>query len=417
MKKKILMQCLLLWIGPAGLFLSPVLAQKAALQEGRWRGVFTIGTEEVPFQLDISATAEGYDAVAVNGDRRDTFGVRHLSGDSVLVSLHTFESALFARVVTPELLTGEYRVLEAGETVRSFPVRLEFGKDYRFIPREDLPAARADLTGKWRLKLTNRAGEADRIAVLTQEGARLKGIILSVTGDSRDLQGEVAGNRFYLSGFTGSGPVLVTGEISDGGVLRGESGTVTKTVFEGRRDENAALPDAYALTFLKPGRERLRLELPDLNGKMVHLEDPKYRGKVVIVEIMGSWCPNCLDQIAFLSPWFNANRHRGVEIVSVAFEAKDDIGYAKRMLDRLRERFDIRYDILFGGKADAGVVAERFDDLNTFLAFPTTIIIGRDGKVRSIHTGFSGEGTGAFYQEYIKKFNRDMDKYLAEPAP
>lgn len=396
------------------LFCSMSPTQSQALKSGIWRGVFTINTDEVPFQLEIARKDSGYVAVSINGDRRDQFDIRSLGNDSLLISLNTFESALFARIVSPTSVIGEYRTLEQGADGRRFPFRLEYDKSYRFIAPENAMPPKADLSGRWVLKMLNGKEAVDRVAVFEQKGDQLKGIILSVTGDTRELQGEVQGDRFFLSGFTGTSPVLVTGTILAGRSIRGEIGTTTKIPFEALRNDDAALPDAYSLTYLKPGRERLRLSLPDLNGGMVSLEDEKYKGKVLIIEILGSWCPNCIDQIEFLSPWFKANQHRGVAVIGVAFEAKDDIEYAKKTLSRLKNRYDIQYELLFAGKADNKVVAEKFDDLNTFLAFPTTIIIGRDGKVREIHTGFSGKGTGFFYEEYVKKFNRDLDHLISE---
>ncbi len=399
------------------LFCVRVSAQNQTIHTGKWRGVFAVVNGKVPFQLDISVDKGAYTAIAINGSRRDTFELRYIGSDSVLISLNSFEAALFAKIVNPGLIEGAYQTPDRGAPAMRIPFRLVYGEDYRFNAPDQRSPAKANISGKWRLRITSQDGVQDRVAVWQQSGSELQGIILSVTGDSRELQGEVDGDRFYLSGFTGSSPVLVTGRVQDDGKMTGEIGTLTKTTFEAVRDDKAVLPDAHALTFLKPGRDRLHLNLPDLSGKLVSLDDPKYTGKVVIVEIMGSWCPNCMDQIEFLSPWFNLNKHRGVEVIAVAFEARDDVEYARRMLTRLSNRYNIRYDILFGGKADNRVVADRFDDLSTFLAFPTTIIIGRDGKVRDIHTGFSGKGTGVFYDQYVKKFTQDLDRYLAEPAP
>jgi hypothetical protein len=123
-----------------------------------------------------------------------------------------------------------------------------------------------------------------------------------------------------------------------------------------------------------------------------------------------------MDQIEFLNPWYEKNKHRGVEVIGVAFEVKDDLAFANRVLDRVIKRYNISYPIVFGGKAESENVQSKFPALNTFLAFPTTIIIGRDGSVKSIHTGFSGKGTGKFYEEFVEKWNRDMDEWLAEPV-
>ena len=146
------------------------------------------------------------------------------------------------------------------------------------------------------------------------------------------------------------------------------------------------------------------------------LSDAKYRGKVVLVR-SSQLVPNCTDQTRFLAPWYKANRDRGVEIIAVAFKQEDSLEYARTTLGRLRDFFDVRYDIVFGGIADKKVATEKLGALNFMAAFPTTIVIDRKGEVREIYTGYTGEITGEYFNEYVRKFDATMDTLLAEPAP
>ena len=178
------------------------------------------------------------------------------------------------------------------------------------------------------------------------------------------------------------------------------------------------MPDLYSLTYLKPGYKKLDFTYPDLNQKPVSLTDAKYKDKVVIVTILGSWCPNCIDETAFLAPWYKANKERGVEIIGLAFERKNDLAFAKTALTRLINRYDVQYDILFAGIADKKVASDALPALNKVLAFPTTIILDRQGNVAQIHTGYTGPATGKYYDEYVAEFNQTIDKLLKkEPAP
>ena len=213
--------------------------------------------------------------------------------------------------------------------------------------------------------------------------------------------------------------MLIKGSIAEDGTLTGviSRGIYRTTKFEGRRQRDVELPDPYKLTYLKPGYTKLDFTFPDLEGRPVSLSDAKYRGKVVLVEIIGSWCPNCTDQTRFLAPWYKANRDRGVEIIAVAFEQEDSIEYARTTLGRLRDFFDVRYDIVFGGIADKKVATEKLGALNFMAAFPTTIVIDRKGEVREIYTGYTGEITGEYFNEYVRKFDATMDTLLAEPVP
>jgi thiol-disulfide isomerase/thioredoxin len=138
---------------------------------------------------------------------------------------------------------------------------------------------------------------------------------------------------------------------------------------------------------------------------------------VVIVEIIGTWCPNCTDQTSFLAPWYRANKDRGVEAIAIGFEQKDDLEYAKYTLGTLKKKYGIEYDILFGGIADKKVASDKLPALNRMMAFPTTILIDRKGEVRQIHTGYTGEITGKYFEDYVAKWNKDLNELIAEPVP
>ena len=246
------------------------------------------------------------------------------------------------------------------------------------------------------------------MALLQQKGNRVTGVFMTSVGDSRELEGTVQGNRFYLSHFSGPSPRLIKGTIDEDGNIQGAfgSGIYNVTKFEGHKDANAELPDPYKLTFLKDGQRSIDFTFPDLDGKPVSLSDDKYKGKVVIVEVIGTWCPNCTDQTRFLAPWFKENQQRGVEAIAVAFEQEDDFAYFQKTLGKFKSFFDIRYDIAFGGIADKKVATEKLKGLNYMAAFPTTFIIDRKGEVREIYTGYTGEITGEYYKDYVQQVQR-----------
>jgi peroxiredoxin len=399
-------------------------AKPLPLKGGIWRGVFKVGEIEVPFNFEVKGQPGKESTItAINGDRRDDFQVSRISDDSIRVSLNTFETAWFARIQPGGSLSGVQKSLVPGNTGRVYPFEAQPGKSYRFIEPGKEIAPKANLSGRWVVKIQSNPASPDkpvpdRVAVFEQKGNKLNGIILSVSGDSRELEGSVQGDEFLLSGFTGSSPAYVRGKINSDHSITGSIGASAEPLrFEAVKDDKAALPDAYALTFLKPGYDKFDFTFPDINGNPVSLSDEKYKGKVVVIEIMGTWCPNCIDQVTFLAPWFKENKSKGVEAIGLAFEAKDDLAFAKNTLTKLKNRYDIQYDLLFAGKVGGNVVAEKLPAIDKFLAYPTTIIVGRDGKVKEIHTGFSGKGTGQFYQDYVKKWNEDLAKLIAEPLP
>ncbi|MBB5637446.1 peroxiredoxin [Pedobacter cryoconitis] len=412
----------------AGLLTSVVLISGTASanyskpfpKEGIWRGVFTVSESQVPFNFEFKGNdPKNALLTLINGSRRDEFHVERRGVDSIYVKMNTYDAALVAKIEDNGTLTGEYRSLVPGFRGNSLPFIAEHGKNYRFVePGKDV-APTHNISGKWEIKTYTKEAVPASIALLKQTGNKLTGVIMTVVGDTRELEGTVQGDEFELSGFTGPSPFIVKGKINDDNSITGEQGFgIYKNLkFDGLRNEKAELPDPYKLTFLKPGYKKLDFTFPDLKGQNVSLSDDKYKGKVVIIETIGTWCPNCTDQTVFLAPWFKKNQKRGVEAIAIGFEQKDDLEYAQYTLGKLKEKYGITYDILFGGIADKKIVAEKLPALNKFVAFPTTIIIDRKGDVREIYTGYTGTVTGKYYEEYEKKFNKVLDELIAEPVP
>lgn len=388
-------------------------------KEGRWRGEFKVSESTVPFNFEFATRGNKKTLTLINGERRDDFDVQLKGEDSIYVKMNTYDAALVAKIESDHQLSGEYISLVPGFRGNALPFVAQHGKTYRFVePGKDVSPA-FDISGKWEIQTYTKEQVPASIALLKQEGNKLTGVIMTVVGDTRELEGTVQGDTFYLSGFTGPSPFIVKGKINSDRSISGEQGFgIYKNVkFDGTLNPSVELPDPYEITHLKEGYSKFDFTFPDLKGEQVSLSDDKYKGKVVIIETIGTWCPNCTDQTIFLAPWYSKNKHRGVEAIAIGFEQKDDLEYAKYTLGKLRDKYKIEYDILFGGIADKKVVSEKFPALNKFIAFPTTILIDRKGKVREIYTGYTGEVTGKYYEEYEKRFNKVLDELIAEPVP
>lgn len=400
---------------------SAALAGDAAFPKaGLWRGVFDVNGDPLPFEFEIKGKRpEDATFTLINGTRRDDFKVQQTAPDTLFIKMNTYDAAIEAKIESREKIVGVYKSLVPSQRGSDLPFVGEYGQGYRFVePAKNVKPA-GDLNGKWAIEILSKESGNNQVALLKQNGNQLGGVFMTVVGDTRELAGTIQGNEFYLSGFTGPSPVLIKGTIEEDGQLTGviSRGIYRTTKFEGRKQKDVELPDPYKLTYLKPGYTKLDFTFPDLHGKPVSLSDAKYQGKVVIVEIIGSWCPNCTDQTRFLAPWYKANKDRGVEIIAIAFEQEDSLDYAKYTLGKLRDFFDIKYDIVFGGIADKKVATEKLGALNFMAAFPTTIVIDRKGEVREIYTGYTGEITGDYFKDYVTKFNANIDTLLAEPAP
>jgi thiol-disulfide isomerase/thioredoxin len=149
---------------------------------------------------------------------------------------------------------------------------------------------------------------------------------------------------------------------------------------------------------------------------MVSLKDERFRGKVVVIQIMGSWCPNCMDETAFLSAYYRGNRGRGVEMLALAYEYSTDFRRARNSLKKFRDKYSVEYPMLITGvtSADSLKTEKTLPQLTPIKAFPTTIFVGRDGKVKKIHAGFYGPGSGEHYEAYRKEFEATVSELLSQ---
>jgi thiol-disulfide isomerase/thioredoxin len=181
------------------------------------------------------------------------------------------------------------------------------------------------------------------------------------------------------------------------------------------RDAAAILPDAYSLTKLKGGETRLNFKFPDTEGELVSIDDDRFKNKVVIIQFLGSWCPNCMDETAFLSPFYKEYKNKGVEIIGLAYERYAEPDKAKKAVGNLMNRFHVDYPVLLTGSTNKPAeVLKSIPQLANFSAFPTTIIIDKKGEVRSIHTGFDGPATGQAYLDYKREFEEKINVLLNE---
>ena len=383
------------------------------LTDGIWRAEFLVPDDTIPFLFEVSgADSDNAVLTLINGRERVNLTGISYRNDTVIIPIDAYDAVLEA-VVSGGGMTGtlikRYSTAPSGRV----PFTAQKGVAPRFPDNGE--KALISIDGRWEITVPER-DSAKQVGVFEQSGdGHLTGSILTPTGDYRYLEGSVRGNTFLLSAFAGMTPYLVRGEFSDDDNFTAEFVTPSSvTRFTGTRNPEASLPDAYAMTTLKSGFTSVDFRLPDLDGRPISLSDPKFNNKAVIVTVLGSWCPNCLDETSFLAPWYKANRERGVEIIGLAFERKDDFEYARKQLSQLKAHYGIEYDILFAGKVGEETTSKVLPELSKVMSYPTMIFIDRKGRVRKIHTGFSGPATGVFYENFKTEFNRTMDELIAE---
>ncbi|MEO7530259.1 MAG: TlpA disulfide reductase family protein, partial [Sediminibacterium sp.] len=274
-----------------------------------------------------------------------------------------------------------------------------------------------DITGRWAISFTKGdAVSRPAIGEWQQKGNTVRGTILTPTGDYRYLSGVVSGDSLQLSTFDGVHAFLFTAKIdSDQKITGGTfySGATSSEPWEAIKNANATLPDVAAM-HVKDGQDKLNFSFYDLNKKRVSINDAKFKNKVVVIQIMGSWCPNCMDETAFLSDYYRKNKQRGVEIIALAYEYSTDFERSKQSIEKFKKRFNVQYTLLNTGVTvtDSLRTEKTLPQLTTIKSFPSTIFLDKNGKVSLIRAGFEGPGTGIHYEALKKDFEETVTRLL-----
>lgn len=389
------------------------------LPTGTWRVVLEMQNQQLPFLLETRSEKNKQLAYLRNGEEMMRLDEFKQEGDSISAVMHVFDAVLKGKVAqegNKQTWRGYWIKLDSKKPYL-VPFTATLGETQRFTKVPNTAEKPFAIAGKWSVTFQDADGEKyPAVGVFKQKGERLLGTFLTTTGDYRFLEGAVAGKGFELSTFDGSHAFLFRGNATDENNLKGEfwAGKGGYETFTAVRNDTASLPDANRLTYLKEGYEKLAFSFPNLDNKQVSLQDERYKGKVVVIQLLGSWCPNCMDETSFLAPYYQKHHQRGVEIIGLAYERSPDFAQAKARLEKLKQRYQIGYELLVAGVSNKTEAAKTLPALNAVLAFPTTIFIDKKGKVRRIHTGFTGAGTGTYYDKFKDEFKDFINELLKE---
>ena len=394
---------------------APVAAEPAgSVTPGTYRAVLHLPAGDLPFGLQLARDAGAPVLYLVNGPEAVKVTEVTVTGGHLEARMPGYENELIADAVG-DALHGEVVLSKAGAKQQHIALDATRGETYRFFPGTD--GAHARVAGRWQVTFTDDQGKTEAgVGEFSQDRDVVTGTFLAETGDHRYLAGQVRDRELYLSTFDGAHAFLYRATLGADGRLSGDFwvGTAHHEHWVGTPDSKAALPDAYALTRMRKDARRFDFDFPDLEGKTVSSRDPKFRGKVMIVALAGSWCPNCHDEAAFLEPLYREYRAKGVEVISLMFEHFGDFPRAAEATQRFRRHYGIEYTTLIAGISDKDEAGKKLPMLDRFVAFPTTVFVDKKGEVRKIHTGFSGPATGEHYTSFVREVRSTLDSLLAE---
>jgi thiol-disulfide isomerase/thioredoxin len=373
--------------------------------DGLWDATVTVNSVPIPFRIELSSKGTEATSYFFNGDEKVNPSTEGSFRDGFLDLKFASYATELKATFNEGMLTGSF----GGGS----------GSSYLFQAKRHSPSLMAAannstpvIDGRWEIQVKSPKGESAWHFFVKQSGANVSAAILRVDGDTGTLSGNYRDGKFVLSHFTGERPFyLEVTPLADGTMQLAlsnyhETQTLIAMRPEGARSKGLAPPDDPTQhTKLKDPNEPLHFSFPDLQGRTISDRDVRFRGKVILVNITGSWCPNCHDEAPFLEALYQKYHNQGLEIVALDFEPAEQL----TDLSRLRafiQRYGIEYTYLVAGEPSQ--LNEKLPQAENLNAWPTTFFVGRDGLVHDVHTGFTSRASGSFDSDLKDQIDSDV---------
>jgi thiol-disulfide isomerase/thioredoxin len=378
---------------------------------GLWDATVLVnsGALEIPFRFELSGSGSNVKGSFFNGDDKTTSTSGSFENGALSLSFDELGTKLEATLKDGRL-EGQY---SRGTRGAPYPFEAK-----RFTPVTVGEANIPSIAGLWNVQVGKSSkGEAAWQLIVRQAGAEVSAAILRIDGDTGALTGSYRNGKFALSHFSGARPMrleLTPGADGTLAVVQNKDNPLMALRAEQADAKGLPKPsDPTRFTSVKDPTEPFRFSFPDLDGKMVSNTDARFQGKVVIVTIGGSWCPNCHDEAPFLVELYKKYKKQGLEIVEFSFEEEAQLKNPVRVR-AFNKRYGIEYTVLIPGEPKE--LNDKVPQGVNLNSFPTTFFLGRDGRVRSAHAGFAGKASGKFHTELKEEVTALIERLLAEKA-
>ena len=389
----------------------PTLLAAQTPREGVWKGNIQYSNAAIPFNFEVKYPngTESPEVTFRNGSDRATLTATRRN-DSLFIPMFGFDITL-KMAAGEEHMTGE---LEKHYSGRSYPFDAIFGVP-RYIRNQELEEAY--VAPRWAMTINEGRDNAyPAVGLFEQMGKRVSGTIMTLTSDYRFFEGIAEGNTIELSNFDGVHSFLLRGTYNDStgqwsGELVLDDGY--SRPWTAVADPDAELPDPFEMIDLTGRNIR-----PDLDKLAAladqHVEADDYAGKVLIVQLMGTWCSNSQDQTRYLTRWVSENPDKEIEILAVNYEANYSPEYGLQRIETYKQRLKVPYPMILGGPLSKRGAAEAFSFIDELEAFPTLVFIDKEGIARYVHSYFTGPATGPYYEDFDRRFNAIVDELVGE---
>ncbi|MCI4668613.1 MAG: TlpA family protein disulfide reductase [Bacteroidia bacterium] len=367
----------------------------------------------LPFTGTLEEKDKFYTFIIKNGNEEIVVEQVILKGDALRMRMPVFESVFEGKLLSEGRWEGIWRDPSRGPNYQ-IPFVATYGEKSRF---ENM-STHVVVDSMYEVSFSPDTEDYyPAIGLFRQEGAKVVGTFLTETGDYRYLEGGLQGNKLSLSAFDGSHAFIFEATVEENGDLNGKffSGNHWKEPWVGKPNPEAKLAEPDKLTYLKDGYEGVSFTFPNASGDSVSFPSARYEGKAVIVQLLGSWCPNCMDETRLFARWYESYNEQGLEIIGLAFERQPQMFQAFQAINYMKNSLGVDYEILLASNSTSKkTAAEKLPMLNKVIAYPTSIFIDKKGKIRAIHAGFNGPATGRLYDEYVGKYEKLVQNMLNE---
>jgi peroxiredoxin len=383
--------------------------------EGRWDASVTINNVVIPFRLDIAGKGDKLTGTLYNGDQTQTTTSAKLENGSVTLNFDHYLTKIIATARDGKLEGKVQGRFEREKYIGDYPFQAK-----RYVaPSATDEANVPSIGGLWEIPYESPKGEKAWRLIVRQNGAEVSASILRVDGDTGSLTGTYKDGKFVVSHFDASRPLLL--EITptkEGTLTLRQNGAYTAkgnlTAYRPEVARAKGLPEPASFTThttVRDPKEPFKFSFPDTNGKLVSNTDERFKNKVIIAVVTGTWCPNCHDEAQYLVQLHKKYRDKGLEIVALDFEEpeqQDELARAKAFINK----YGVEYPYLIAGApAEMWEKVPQAVNLNTW---PATFFIGRDGLVKLIHSGFAAPASGEFHRQLKEEFTATVERLLAE---
>lgn len=381
------------------------------LEPGLWRLTLQGESVEIPALLEVK---DQENIFLIRGKEKIKLDSMSKSNDNVIIlGMHIYDSELVIEEITRGNAKGYWNRLDK-TPVQKIPFKLTLGKSSFFDG--EAKATTFSLQGKWKWVFDpGTEKETQDLGIFTQVNGEIYGSIATPTGDYGLIQGSINDKIIRLATFDGGFAFVIEAQFEDEKTLKGNLLTLNSSrPFTAYLDEKHQLPDATQPTKAKNSLP-VEISLPSVlvSGQNISLKDDRYKNKPVILQVYGSWCPNCLDEVRFLSEWYKNNKgphkEQVVEILGIAFERAGTVEGSKRNILKSIHKFNIEYEFVLAA-VDKNTKPDQVLPIDNFISFPTTIFLDKSHKIKKIHAGFSGPATGEEYDKFIKFFHETIEK-------